>query len=137
MEIPVSSGPSSARATQQAGRLQLILGKFSCWAAYSAPPAVCVAHLMLPHMEVHSAYITPVPTCSAQQSALRTQVLVALAAAAGPSTSAAALRAGVQPATVIGLMRDLRGIASATNSKRTYSARPIHIPLCSGLYRLP
>ncbi len=57
------------------------------------------------------------------------QVLVGLAAAAGPSMSAAALRAGVQPATVIGLMRDLRGIASATNSKRTYSARACMPPV--------
>ena len=45
--------------------------------------------------------------------------------------SAAALRASVQRGTVIGLMRDLRGIASATNSKRTYSERPAAQHLCT------
>ena len=47
-----------------------------------------------------------------------------LAAAGGGTANAAALRSSVQRATVIGLMRDLRGIASATNTKRTYGAAP-------------
>ena len=69
-------------------------------------------------------------------AAAQAQVLVGRAAAAGPSTSAAALRAGVQPGSVIGLMRDLRGIASATNSKRTYSAHPAPAAACSNPHPL-
>ncbi len=39
-----------------------------------------------------------------------------------------ALRHTVQRQTVIGLMRDLRGIAQATSSKRTYSEpRYLHL----------
>lgn len=47
------------------------------------------------------------------------QVLVGLAAAS--SNGVMALRAAVQRQTVIGLLRDLRGITQATSSKRTYS----------------
>ena len=52
-------------------------------------------------------------------------MLVGLAAAGGGTANAAALRSSVQRSTVIGLMRDLRGIASATNTKRTYGAAPL------------
>ena len=48
------------------------------------------------------------------------QVLAGLAAASSNATNAAALRASVPRETVIGLFRDLRGIATATNSRRTY-----------------
>lgn len=51
------------------------------------------------------------------------QVLVNLASVSQNATSAPMLRqAGVQDA-VIGLMRDLRGIAMATNSRRTYGTQ--------------
>ncbi|MEW5298899.1 MAG: hypothetical protein WDW36_001972 [Sanguina aurantia] len=48
-------------------------------------------------------------------------------------TPAAALRAAIPAHTIIGLFRDLRGIASATNSRRTYSLLfdwlyPQHLP---------
>uniref|UniRef100_A0A061RU54 Ran-binding protein n=1 Tax=Tetraselmis sp. GSL018 TaxID=582737 RepID=A0A061RU54_9CHLO len=50
------------------------------------------------------------------------------------ATSAQQLRASVPKQTVVGLMRDLRGIAMATNSRRTYSMLfdfmyPAHFPL--------
>lgn len=48
------------------------------------------------------------------------QVLVALATASSGATNAAALRSAVPRETVVGLLRDVRGIASATNSRRTY-----------------
>ncbi|KAL4457497.1 hypothetical protein ABPG75_012362 [Micractinium tetrahymenae] len=48
------------------------------------------------------------------------QVLVGLASASANGTSAAALRSSVPKETIIGLFRDLRGIATATNSRRTY-----------------
>lgn len=43
-----------------------------------------------------------------------------LASASNNATNAAALRGSVPKETVIGLFRDLRGIATATNSRRTY-----------------
>ena len=49
-----------------------------------------------------------------------TQVLVGLATASSGATNAAALRSAVPRETVVGLLRDVRGIASATNSRRTY-----------------
>jgi hypothetical protein len=51
-------------------------------------------------------------------------VLTGLATASSGATNAAALRAAVPRGTVVGLLRDIRGIASATNSRRTYGARP-------------
>ena len=51
------------------------------------------------------------------------QVLVALATASSGATNAAALRSAVPRETVVGLLRDVRGIASATNSRRTYGTR--------------
>lgn len=51
------------------------------------------------------------------------KVLVGLASASANATNAAALRAGVPKETVIGLFRDLRGVATATNSRHTYGAR--------------
>lgn len=47
------------------------------------------------------------------------QVLSGMAATAAGSPQA--LRAAVPKSLVIGLFRDLRGIAAATNSRRTYS----------------
>lgn len=47
-------------------------------------------------------------------------VLLAIAQAAGGSNKAQQLRASVPKQTVVGLFRDLRGIAQATNSRRTY-----------------
>ncbi|CAL8462392.1 g1925 [Coccomyxa elongata] len=59
------------------------------------------------------------------------QVLMGIASAA--SGGAMAFRHTVQRQTVIGLLRDLRGIAQATSSKRTYSLLfewlyPAHLP---------
>lgn len=48
------------------------------------------------------------------------QVLVGLASASSGATNAAALRQAVPQQTVVGVFRDLRGIALATNSRRTY-----------------
>lgn len=48
------------------------------------------------------------------------QVLVGLANASSGATSAGALRQSVPEKTVVGIFRDLRGIAMATNSRRTY-----------------
>ena len=48
------------------------------------------------------------------------QVLVGLASASSGATSAGALRQSVPEKTVVGIFRDLRGIAMATNSRRTY-----------------
>ncbi|KAK9818400.1 hypothetical protein WJX72_012091 [[Myrmecia] bisecta] len=61
------------------------------------------------------------------------QVLLALATASNGATNAAALRSSVPKATVIGLMRDIRGITMATNSRRTYGLLfdwlyPAHFP---------
>lgn len=53
-----------------------------------------------------------------REIAVCSQVLVGVAST---SSSSMALRHSVQRQTVIGLMRDLRGIAQATSSKRTYS----------------
>ena len=59
------------------------------------------------------------------------QVLLAMAAHAG---SAQQLRMAVPKQTVVGLMRDLRGITTATNSRRTYGMLfdllyPMHFPV--------
>lgn len=48
------------------------------------------------------------------------QILVGLASASSGATNAAALRQSVPQQTVVGIFRDLRGIAMATNSRRTY-----------------
>ncbi|PSC72660.1 exportin-7 isoform X2 isoform A [Micractinium conductrix] len=61
------------------------------------------------------------------------QVLAGLASASANASNAAALRSTVPRETVIGLFRDLRGIATATNSRRTYSMLfewlyPSHFP---------
>jgi hypothetical protein len=61
------------------------------------------------------------------------QVLLGLASASGSGSSAATLRGSVPRETVIGLFRDLRGIATATNSRRTYGMLfdwlyPAHFP---------
>eukprot|EP00798_Chlamydomonas_sp_ICE-L_P019293 gene19293-25939_t len=62
------------------------------------------------------------------------QVLVGLAQASNNSTDAAPLRQSIPKETIIGLFRDLRGIATATNSRRTYSLLfdwlyPQHLPV--------
>mmetsp|Transcript_8801 Transcript_8801/g.18815 ORF Transcript_8801/g.18815 Transcript_8801/m.18815 type:complete len:1064 (-) Transcript_8801:979-4170(-) len=62
------------------------------------------------------------------------QVLVGLAQASNNATNAAALRQSVPKGTIIGLFRDLRGIATATNSRRTHSMLfdwlyPQHFPV--------
>ncbi|GAB4820934.1 hypothetical protein N2152v2_007980 [Parachlorella kessleri] len=61
------------------------------------------------------------------------QVLVGLANASSSAASAAALRSSVPQETVIGLFRDLRGVATATNSRRTFGMLfdwlyPAHFP---------
>lgn len=64
------------------------------------------------------------------------QVLSGLASASANGTSAAALRSSVPKETIIGLFRDLRGIATATNSRRTYGALARHVglpPACTCL----
>lgn len=48
------------------------------------------------------------------------QVLIGLATASGNATNPAALRSTVQVNVVVGLLRDLRGITMATNSRKTY-----------------
>ena len=48
------------------------------------------------------------------------QVLVGLATASSSAGTAAAFRQAVPQSTVVGIFRDLRGIAMATNSRRTY-----------------
>lgn len=48
------------------------------------------------------------------------QTLVGIANASSSAASAAALRQAVPQSTVVGIFRDLRGIAMATNSRRTY-----------------
>ena len=48
------------------------------------------------------------------------QVLVALANASSNATNPAALVVGVPKEQVMGLMRDLRGICSATNNRKNY-----------------
>ncbi|DBA92724.1 hypothetical protein WJX77_011928 [Trebouxia sp. C0004] len=62
------------------------------------------------------------------------QVLVGLASASSSATSAGALRQSVPEKTVVGIFRDLRGIAMATNSRRTYGLLfdwlyPTHFPV--------
>lgn len=49
-------------------------------------------------------------------------MLVSLAQASSGGANPAALRQSVPQDTVTGLFRDLRGIAMATNSRRTYGA---------------
>ncbi|KAI3436525.1 hypothetical protein D9Q98_005942 [Chlorella vulgaris] len=61
------------------------------------------------------------------------QVLVGLASASSSGSNAATLRSSVPKETVIGLFRDLRGVATATNSRRTYGMlfdwlHPAHFP---------
>ena len=51
---------------------------------------------------------------------------MALATASSGATNAAALRSAVPRETVVGLLRDVRGIASATNSRRTYGMLVSH-----------
>ena len=58
---------------------------------------------------------------------------MALATASSGATNAAALRAAVPRETVVGLLRDVRGIASATNSRRTYGMRLSSTTLCGAL----
>lgn len=50
-------------------------------------------------------------------------MLLALSVASNGASSAEALRRRVPKQTVIGLFRDLRGIALASNSRRTYGAQ--------------
>ena len=45
---------------------------------------------------------------------------MSLNAASNGATNPSALRSSVPENTVIGLMRDLRGVAHATNSRKTY-----------------
>ncbi|KAL3148536.1 hypothetical protein ABBQ38_013973 [Trebouxia sp. C0009 RCD-2024] len=64
------------------------------------------------------------------------QVLVGLASTSSGATNAAALRQSVPQQTVVGVFRDLRGIALATNSRRTYGLLfdwlyPAHFPVIS------
>lgn len=61
------------------------------------------------------------------------QVLLGLATASSSGANAAALRGTVPQETAVGLFRDLRGIAAATNSRRTYGMLfdwlyPAHFP---------
>lgn len=61
------------------------------------------------------------------------QSLAALAAASANGANPAALRASVPQDTVVGLFRDLRGIAAATSNRRTYGQLfdwlyPAHFP---------
>lgn len=61
------------------------------------------------------------------------QVLVNVGAACSSAPTPAALRAVLPAATLVGLFRDLRGIAAATNSRRTYGLLfdwlyPAHFP---------
>ena len=68
------------------------------------------------------------------------QVFVGLANASQNATSSTALRASVPKETVIGLFRDLRGIATATSSRRTYGPQksPAHVcPCLLHAYSLP
>jgi hypothetical protein len=51
------------------------------------------------------------------------QVLVSLGQRSSGGTNPAALRQSVPQDTVTGLFRDMRGIAIATNSRRTYGKR--------------
>jgi len=60
------------------------------------------------------------PCAAAKPATCYTQVLVGLASASSGATSAGALRQSVPEKTVVGIFRDLRGIAMATNSRRTY-----------------
>ena len=55
-------------------------------------------------------------------------VLDGLAAASGGGASAVALRQNVPEDTVIGLFRDLHGIAQATLSRRAYMCGPSSLP---------
>ncbi|KAK9853645.1 hypothetical protein WJX84_008704 [Apatococcus fuscideae] len=62
------------------------------------------------------------------------QVFVHLTAASNGATNAQALRSSVPESTVVGLMRDLRGVAQATNSRKTYGLlfdwlHPQHFPI--------
>ena len=61
----------------------------------------------------------------------RLQVLVALSSASNGATSAQALRATVPKERVVGLVRDLRGITTATNNKKTYGMQPALWPACA------
>ena len=62
-----------------------------------------------------------VHTCAGSYSSiLCVQVLVSLGQASNGGTNPAALRQSVPQDTVTGLFRDMRGIAIATNSRRTY-----------------
>ncbi len=56
------------------------------------------------------------------------QVLVSLGQASSGGANPAALRQSVPQDTVTGLFRDLRGIAIATNSRRTYGALALPKP---------
>lgn len=61
-------------------------------------------------------------------------MLTSIGAAAASTPTPAALRGIVPPATLIGLFRDLRGIASATSTRRTYCLLfdwlyPQHMPV--------
>jgi hypothetical protein len=47
-----------------------------------------------------------------------------LASASGNATNPGALRSTVQLKVVVGLLRDLRGITVATNSRKTYGKLP-------------
>ena len=58
---------------------------------------------------------------------------MALATASSGATNAAALRSAVPRETVVGLLRDVRGIASATNSRRTYG-KPYLFTTLSGTW---
>lgn len=64
-------------------------------------------------------------------------ILDGIAAASANGTNAAVLRQSVPVDTVIGLFRDLYGIAQATMSRRAYMCVPSHTPLCAATAVLP
>lgn len=55
----------------------------------------------------------------------RPQVFDSLATASRSAGSPAALRASVSNETVAGLFRDLRGVAAATSTRRTYGRKAV------------
>jgi hypothetical protein len=109
-KVPLLRGPPAAGAPELAG----LHGNRAPGLHENRAPLLGKSHS-------YSLHQLGLPTAqSSLHSWFLAQVLVSLGQASNGGTNPAALRQSVPQDTVTGLFRDMRGIAIATNSRRTY-----------------
>lgn len=96
------------------------------------PASITLANTNSFHIKsIVSSVATPANTLVASELLfVFIQTLVGIANASSSAPSAAALRQAVPQSTVVGIFRDLRGIAMATNSRRTYGMLLLQLLFC-------